>query len=147
MTQIGKTLYTAKTHTSVGREKGVSRSSDGSLDIMLSTPGSARSGTNPEQLFAASWSAGFERALALVIRERKIVLLANVVIDAEVDLNLGEGGYCLRARLDVGLPGVDREVAQALVDEANQTCPYSKAIRGNVDVAIKLIPEGDMRWA
>jgi osmotically inducible protein OsmC len=147
MTQIGKTLYTAKIHTSVGRENGVSRSSDGSLDIMLSTTGSARIGTNPEQLFAASWSAGFERALALVIRERKIILLANVVIDAEVDLNLGEGGYFLRARLNVSLPGVDREVAQALVDEANQSCPYSKAMRGNVDVAIKLMPEGDMRWA
>jgi lipoyl-dependent peroxiredoxin len=74
-------------------------------------------------------------------------LLANVVIDAEVDLNLGEGGYFLRARLNVSLPGVDREVAQALVDEADQTCPYSEAMRGNVDVAIKLMPEGDMRWA
>src|ERR1700730_13587386 len=142
MTKIGKALYTAKTHTSVGLENGVSRSSDGSLDIRLSTPGSARLGTNPEQLFAASWSAGFERALALVIRERKIILLANVVIDAEVDLNLGEDGYFLSACLNVSLPGVDREVAQALLYEANLSCPYSQAMRANEGVAVQFIPEG-----
>ena len=139
MTQIGKVLYTAKTHTTGGRENGASRSSDGRLDIQLSTPGSARIGTNPEQLFAAGWSACFESAIGLVARKRKITLPADLAIDAEVDLNLADGGYFLRARLNVSLPGVEREVAQALVDEAHQICPYSKATRGNIDVVINLV--------
>jgi lipoyl-dependent peroxiredoxin len=139
MTQIGKIVYTAKTHTSGGRENGASRSSDGRLDIRLSTPGSARIGTNPEQLFAAGWSACFESAIAIAARKKKITLTADVAIDAEVDLNLADGGYFLRARLNVSLPGVERDVAQALVDEAHQICPYSKATRGNIDVAINLV--------
>jgi osmotically inducible protein OsmC len=138
-TQGGKVVYTAKTHTTGGRENGASRSSDGRLDIRLSTPGSARIGTNPEQLFAAGWSACFESAIALAARKRKIALPADVAIDAEVDLNLADGGYFLRARLTVSLPGVEREAAQALVDEAHQICPYSKATRGNIDVAINLV--------
>jgi osmotically inducible protein OsmC len=109
MTQIGKVVYTAKTRTTGGRENGASRSSDGSLDIRLSSPGSARIGTNPEQLFAAGWSAGFERAIAIAARKRKITLPAGVSIDAEVDLNLADGGYFLRARINVSLPGVERE--------------------------------------
>jgi len=139
MNQIGKVVYTAKTHTTGGRENGVSRSSDGRLDVRLSTPGSARIGTNPEQLFAAGWSACFESAIGLAARNRKITLPADVAIDAEVDLNLADGGYFLRARLNVSLPGVEREAAQALVDEAHRICPYSKATRGNIDVAINLV--------
>src|SRR5271167_4388595 len=126
----GKVVYTAKTHTTGGRENGASLSSDGRLDIRLSTPGSARIGTNPEQLFAAGWSACFESAIALTARKKKITLPAGVAIDAEVDLNLADGGYFLRTHLNVSLPGVEREVAQALVDEAHQICPYSKATRG-----------------
>jgi osmotically inducible protein OsmC len=140
MTQIGKIVYTAKTHTTGGRGNGASRSSDGSLDVRLSTPGSARIGTNAEQLFAAGWSAGFERAIAVAAHQSKITLPADVAIDAEVDLNLADGRYFLSARLNVSLPGVDHEIAQALVDEARQICPYSKATRGNVDVAIRLMP-------
>lgn len=136
MTQIGKVAYTAKTHTVGGREDGISRSSDGRLDVRLSTPGSARIGTNPEQLLAAGWSACFRSAIALAARNRKINLPADVAIDAEVDLNLSDGGYFLRTRLNVSLPGIDREVAQALVEEAHQICPYSKATRGNIAVAI-----------
>jgi osmotically inducible protein OsmC len=139
MSQIGKVIYTAKTHTTGGRENGVSRSSDGRLDVRLSIPGSARIGTNPEQLLAAGWSACFESAIALAARNRKITLPADLAIDAEVDLNLADGGYFLRARLDVSLPGVERDVAQALVDEAHRICPYSKATRGNIDVAINLV--------
>ena len=135
--RAAEVVYTAKTHTTGGREGGVSRSSDGRLDIMLSTPGSARIGTNPEQLFAAGWSACFESALALVARQRRIALPADVSIDAEVDLNAADGGYFLSARFYVRLPGVDRKVAQALIDEAHQVCPYSKATRGNVNVAIE----------
>jgi osmotically inducible protein OsmC len=139
MPHIGKVVYTAKTHTTGGRENGVSRSSDGRLDVRLSTPGSARIGINPEQLFAAGWSACFESAIALAARKRKIILPADVAIDAEVDLNVADDGYFLRTRLNVSLPGVDRETAQALVDEAHRICPYSKATRGNIDVPINLV--------
>jgi osmotically inducible protein OsmC len=139
MSRIGKAVYTAKTHTTGGRENGASRSSDGRLDIRLSTPGSARIGTNPEQLFAAGWSACFESAIGLAARKRKIALTADVAIDAEVDLDLADDGYFLRARLNVSLPGIEREVAQALVNEAHQVCPYSKATRGNIAVTINLV--------
>lgn len=137
--QSGKVLYTAKTHTTGGREKGASRSSDGRLDIKLSTPGSTGAGTNPEQLFAAGWSACLEGAIGLAARKRKIVLPDDLAIDAEVNLNHGDNGYFLSARLNVSVPGIDREVAQALIDEAHQTCPYSKATRGNIDAEINLI--------
>lgn len=136
MTQVEKVLYTAKTHTTGGRE-GASRSSDGHLDVKLSRPGAAGSGTNPEQLFAAGWSACFEGAMGLAAR--KIALPAELAIDAEVDLGTTGDAYLLQARLNVSLPGVERELAQALVDEAHQTCPYSKATRGNIDVEIKLV--------
>ena len=134
-----KLLYTAKTHTTGGRENGASRSSDGHLDVKLSIPGSARIGANPEQLLAAGWSACFESAMGIAARKRSITLPPDLAIDAEVDLNLSEVGYFLRARLNVSVPGVEREVAQALADEAHQTCPYSKATRGNIDVAINVI--------
>jgi osmotically inducible protein OsmC len=135
----GKVVYTAKTHTIGGRENGASRSSDGRLDVKLSQPGSARIGTNPEQLFAAGWSACFESAIGLAAHKRKITLPADVAIDAEVDLRLADSGYFLSARLHISLPGIEREVAQSLVDEAEQLCPYSKATRGNIDVAINLV--------
>jgi lipoyl-dependent peroxiredoxin len=136
-----KLVYTAKTHTTGGRAGGASHSSDGRLDIKLSIPGAPGTGTNPEQLFAAGWSACFEGAMAVVARRRKISLPADTAIDAEVDLNLNvaDGTYFLRARLNVSLPGVDREFAQAIVNEADQICPYSKATRGNIDVTINLV--------
>src|SRR3954451_22365799 len=133
-----KVLYTAKTHTTGGRENGGSRSSDGHLDIRLSSPGSARIGTNHEQLFAAGLSACFESAIVRAARKRKISLPADVEIDAEVDLNLGDDGNFVAMRLNVSLPGVERKVAQALIDEAQEICPYSKATRGNIDVVVKL---------
>ncbi len=133
-----KLLYTAKTHTAGGRD-GVSRSNDGRLDVKLSTPGTAGAGTNPEQLFAAGWSACFEGAMARAAQQLKVVLPADVAIDAEVDLNFAEQGFFLRARLNVSVPGVDREVAQRVVEAAHQICPYSKATRGNIDVVIKVV--------
>jgi len=133
-----KLLYTAKTHTIGGRD-GASRSSDGRLDIKLSTPGAPGSGTNPEQLFASGWSACFEGAMAIAARKMKVMLPPNLFIDAEVDLCLTDGVYFLRARLNISLPGLAREIARAVVDAAHETCPYSKAIRGNVDVTISLI--------
>ena len=138
MSTIQKVLYTAQTHTTGGRD-GASRTSDGRLDVKLSTPGTSAAGTNPEQLFAAGWSACFMSAIALAAAKRKISLPADRAIDAEVDLGTNDGGYLLRARLNVSLPGLDREGAQALVDAAHQLCPYSKATRGNIDVTINLI--------
>jgi osmotically inducible protein OsmC len=138
MSQLEKLLYTAKVHTTGGRE-GAARASDGRLDVKLSAPGKAGGGTNPEQLFAAGWSACFMSAMGLAAAQRKIALPADRAIDAEVDLGTTDGAYLLRARLNVSLPGLDREVAQAIVDAAHQTCPYSKATRGNIDVAINLV--------
>lgn len=138
ITPIEKVLYTGKTHTTGGRD-GASRSSDGRLDIQLSPPGSAGKGTNPEQLFAAGWSACFEGAMGLAARKRKIALPADLAIDAEVDLGTAGDQYFLQARLNVSLPGLDREVARALVDEAHQTCPYSKLTRGNINVELNLV--------
>jgi lipoyl-dependent peroxiredoxin len=135
----GKVVYTARTRTTGGRENGASRSSDGRLDVKLSVPGAVRIGTNLEQLFAAGWSACFESAIGLAARKHKIALPADLAIDAEVDLHSAEDGYFLSARLNVSLPGIEREVAQVLVDEADQVCPYSKATRGNIDVAISLV--------
>jgi osmotically inducible protein OsmC len=139
MTKSERLLYTAQTRTTGGREDGVSRSSDGRLDVKLSPPGAAGIGTNPEQLFAAGWSACFEGAIEIAARKRKIDLPRKFAIDAEVDLILNEDAYSLRARLNVSLPGLNREVARDLINEAHQTCPYSKAVRGNMDVTIELV--------
>jgi Ohr subfamily peroxiredoxin len=135
----GKVIYTAKTHTTGGRENGVSRSSDGRLDVKLSLPGSPRTGTNPEQLFAAGWSACFEGALAVAAQRKKIKLSADVAIDAEVDLHLDDGAYFLSARLNVSIPGIERSIAQGLVDDAKGICPYSKATSGNIAVTYNLV--------
>jgi lipoyl-dependent peroxiredoxin len=138
-TPIEKVLYTAKAHTTGGRDGGASRTDDGRLDVTLSTPGGKGTGTNPEQLFAAGWSACFLSAIQLVAGKQKIKLPPDLAIDAEVDLGMTGGGYGLSARLNVSMPGLARAVAQSLLDEAHQTCPYSKATRGNIDVAINLV--------
>jgi lipoyl-dependent peroxiredoxin len=132
-------IYTAKTHTTGGRELGAARSTDGHLDIKLSMPGTPGQGTNPEQLFAAGWSACFEGAMGVAARRMKVVLPDDLAVDAEVDLNSGPDGYFLSARLNVSVPGIERTVAQAVVDEAHRLCPYSKATRNNVDVRISII--------
>ena len=139
ITQTIKVLYTGKTHTTGGRGHGVSRSSDGHLEIKLSAPGTNGIGTNPEQLFAAGWSACFEAAIGIGARKMHIKLPEDTAIDAEVDLCVEKGEYFLQARLNVSLPGLDRDVAQQLIDYAHQTCPYSKAIRNNVKVEINLV--------
>jgi Ohr subfamily peroxiredoxin len=137
MSKIDKVLYTGKTHTTGGRD-GAARSDDGRLDIALAPPGSPGTGTNPEQLFAAGWSACFIGAMGLAAREQKIALPADTAVDAEVDLGTGADGYLLQARLTVSLPGVPRDVAAGLVEAAHQRCPYSKMSRGNIDVSIAL---------
>ena len=137
--QSPKVLYTARTRTTGGRKNGTSKSSDGKLDIRLSTPGTNGDGTNPEQLFAAGWSACFEETMVAGARKMRVTLPEDTAIDAEVDLQLGEDGYSIRARLNINLPGMDRAVAQELVDFAHENCPYSKALRGNVDVEVNLV--------
>jgi lipoyl-dependent peroxiredoxin len=139
LTQPVKLLYTAKAHTTGGREGGASRTSDGRLDVKLSVPGSPGNGTNPEQLFAVGWSACFTSAIKLVASKMKVKLPPEMAVDSEVDLCTGDDGYFLQARLNVGLPGVERQVAQSILDHAHQTCPYSKATRGNINVAINLV--------
>ncbi len=134
----GKVIYTAKTHTVGGRENGVSRSSDGRLDVKLSLPGAPRIGTNPEQLFAAGWSACFESAIEIAGQRRQIAV-PEVAIDAEVDLHLAGGEYVISARFNVSLPGLDRGIAQSLIKDAKQLCTYSRATRGNIDVVFNVV--------
>lgn len=130
-------IYTGKTLTTGGRD-GASRSSDGELEIALSPPGSNRPGTNPEQLFAAGWSACFLGAIGKAASEQKLRLPADAAIDAEVDLALDDGSFSLIARLNVSLPGIDRETAETLTAHAHEICPYSKATRGNIAVDINI---------
>jgi Ohr subfamily peroxiredoxin len=137
MNQIDQVLYTARTHTLGGRD-GASRSSDGRLDVRLTPPGGAGAGTNPEQLFAAGWSACFIGAMGRAARASGITLPANVAVDAEVDLGKSGDGFALQARLAISLPGLDPALARAVVDGAHQLCPYSKATRGNIAVDLSL---------
>ena len=130
MTTKEKTLFTGRAHTTGGRD-GAARSSDGSIDIKLPQPHPAA-----ENLFAIAWSACFIGAIEVAAGQRKIKLPATPAVDAEIDLNLGDGGYFLRARLNVTVPGVDRETAQQLVEAAHGICPYSKATRGNIEVTL-----------
>jgi Ohr subfamily peroxiredoxin len=138
MTKLEKVLYTAKVRTTGGRD-GAAQSDDSRLDITLSPPGHGGIGTNPEQLFAAGWSACFIGAMGIAANKMKVALPADRAISAEVDLGTSGGAFFLQARLNISLPGLDHEIAQALVDAAHQTCPYSKATRGNIDVVINLI--------
>jgi lipoyl-dependent peroxiredoxin len=136
---LNKVLYTAKAHSTGGRDGGTSRTDDGRLDVKFTLPGAPGTGTNPEQLFAAGWSTCFIGAIRHVAEKKKITLPADLAIDAEVDLGLSQAHFGVAARLNVSLPGMDRNVAQALVEEAHQTCPYSRATRGNIDVTINLV--------
>jgi Ohr subfamily peroxiredoxin len=139
MSHSNSILYTGKTRTTGGRN-GESRSGDGRLDIKLSRPGSDGAGTNPEQLFAAGWSACFIGAMDKAAQSIGVRLPADAFVDTEVDLgSTAETGYFLRARLNVSLPGLDHAVAQNIADLAHQICPYSKATRGNIDVTITAI--------
>jgi osmotically inducible protein OsmC len=135
-----KVRYTAKTHTSGGRRGGVSRSDDGRSDVKFSAPGVPGTGTNPEQLFAAGWSACFISAMGVVANKMKVKLPADAAVDAEIDLCNSGDLYFLRARLNVSLPGLEREIAQAIVDATHrETCAYSNATRGNIDVIVKVL--------
>ncbi|MDO9250751.1 organic hydroperoxide resistance protein [Hydrogenophaga sp.] len=139
-TSLDKVLYTARARTTGGRV-GTARTDDGLLDIKLTPPkamGGAGTATNPEQLFAAGYSACFMGALKHVAGMKKVAIPADASIDAEVDIGPIPAGFGIAARLTVNLPGVDRAVAQDLADTAHQVCPYSNATRGNIDVTIAL---------
>jgi len=142
MTRLEKVLYTARVHTTGGRD-GASRTDDGRLDVKLSVPGLSQTGSNPEQLFAAGWSSCYLSAIKIVAAKRKIRLPNEASVDAEIDLGLAEGVHHLAARLTVNLPGMDEETARWLLEAASQTCPYSLATHGNIEVhyiAIRSIP-------
>jgi len=138
MSHLDNVMYTAKTHTLGGRE-GTSRSIDGRLEVKLSRPGGPGNGTNPEQLFAAGWSACFLSSMQVVPGRMKIALPADAAIDAEVDLGPTGDAYGLVVRLKVSVPGIERDVAQRLVAAAEEVCPYSRATHGNIDVTINLV--------
>lgn len=138
MITIENVLYTGKTRTTGGRD-GSARSSDEQLVVKLSPPGSVHAGTNPEQLFAAGWSGCFIGAMGLAAGKRKLRLPADTAVDAEVDLGMTGDAYFLQARLNISLPGLEPELARAIVDEAHQTCPYSKATRGNINVTLTVV--------
>jgi len=137
-TPIDTVLYTGRVHVTGGRD-GAARSDDGKLETRLSPPGSAAPGTNPEQLLAAGWSACFIGAMGLAARAQGVALPAATAVDAEIDLGKVGDVYQLQARLNVSLPGLDPTVGRALIDAAHQTCPYSKATRGNIDVTLTLV--------
>jgi lipoyl-dependent peroxiredoxin len=138
-TQNAKVVYTAKAHTTGGRDGGASRTSDGRLDVKFSLPGGPGTGTNPEQLFATGWSACFLSAMGHIARAKKLTLPKDTSIDMEVDLLSENGGYSLQARMNISLPGLDQETAESIIEAADELCPYSKGTRGNVNVAINLV--------
>ena len=115
------------------RRNGVARSSDGLLDLKLPEPHPAA-----ENLFGAAWSACYMGAIQLAASQRKIKLPAELAVDAVIDMNLADGAYFLRARLNVSVPGIERDQAQALIEAAHLICPYSKAVHGNIDVTTTL---------
>ncbi|CAB3698714.1 Organic hydroperoxide resistance protein OhrB [Achromobacter deleyi] len=132
-------LYTARTHTTGGRD-GAGRTDDGALTLPLSPPGSGRPGTNPEQLFGIGYSACFIGAMQLAGAKLGIPVPREVAVDAEVSLGKTDGGatYALGVNLHISLPGLPAEQQRQLVETAHQTCPYSGAIRGNIDVEFSI---------
>jgi Ohr subfamily peroxiredoxin len=140
LTEPKKVLYTAKTHTTGGRDGGSSRSSDGRLDIKLSIPGGPGEGTNPEQLFAAGWSSCLTSAMKIAAAKMKVKFPPDHAMDTEVDLCQDDNDkYFLRARFTISLPGLEPDVAQAIVNAADQLCPYSRVTRGNISAQVNLI--------
>ncbi|MHC1478655.1 organic hydroperoxide resistance protein [Frateuria aurantia] len=139
---IEKVLYRAEATATGGRD-GAARSSDGVLDVKLTTPkelgGNGAVGTNPEQLFAAGYSACFIGAMKFVASQQKLVLPADTSIHGVVGIGQIPGGFGIEVELKISLPGLDRAEAEALVHKAHQVCPYSNATRGNIDVTLTLV--------
>lgn len=140
-TTLDKVVYTAKTHTTGGRD-GSARSDDGNLEVKLSPPkamGGAGDATNPEQLFAAGYSACFMGAMKHVAAAQKISIPADAAIDAEVDIGPIPNGFGIAVRMEISLPGMDKAEAEKLVETAHGVCPYSNATRGNIDVTLTVV--------
>lgn len=139
---LDKVLYTA-TATSTGGREGRAVSSDSALDIQLSTPrelgGAGGPGTNPEQLFAAGYSACFIGALKVVAAREKVALPADTSITGSVGIGPIPNGFGIQAALQISIPGVPRDTAEALVAQAHQVCPYSNATRGNIEVTLTVV--------
>ncbi|RDK00299.1 Ohr family peroxiredoxin [Paraburkholderia lacunae] len=141
MTRIETVLLTGKTHTTASGR-------DGRVDLKLSSPGNAggdmtfaavQAHPTAEQLFAGAWSACYISAIGLVAKEKKVKLPSDLSVEVEVDLGKKGEAYLLQARFNVSVPGVAREVAEAIAHAAHEICPYSKATRGNIDVAVNLV--------
>src|SRR5690349_3591529 len=149
MTRIEKVLFTGKTHTTASQHAGASRGHEERLDLRLSAPGNeahpqhvfeaADPHPTAEQLFAGAWSACLITAIGLAAKAKKVALPSDLALDIEIDLGMTGNAYFLGARIDVSMPGVPRELAEAVVHAADELCPYSKATRGNIDVAINVI--------
>ena len=137
-----KILYTAHA-TSTGGRDGGSKTDDGSLDVKLTVPkglgGNGAPGTNPEQLFAAGYSACFLSAMKHVATAQKIPLPAATSVNADVGIGPIPQGFGLQVALHVNAPGMDKEAAQKLVEAAHRVCPYSNATRGNIEVALNVV--------
>ena len=137
-----KILYTAHA-TSTGGRAGTSKSPDGALNVTLTTPkelgGDGAAGTNPEQLFAAGYSACFLGAMKHVAMMQKISLPADTSIDAEVGIGPIPAGFGIKVAMKVSIPGMERAAAETLVQTAHGVCPYSNATRGNIDVTLTVV--------
>ena len=139
MIKRDKLLYSGHTRTIGGRE-GLGSSVDGRLHVQLSPPGAPGDGTNPEQLLGVGWSACFLSSLRHACNARKVEFPADTRVDAQVELRHGERGFFLEVGLRVVLPGLDPALAQGLIEAAHQSCPFSKAMRGNIDVTLTCAP-------
>ncbi len=139
---LDKVLYTAHA-TATGGRTGTAKSSDGALEVNLSTPrelgGAGGNGTNPEQLFAAGYSACFIGAMKAVAAGQKIKLPDDVSITSDVGIGPITGGFGIQVAMAITIPGMDRDAARKLVDAAHQVCPYSNATRGNIDVTLTVV--------
>lgn len=140
-TKIEKIIYQAHAKSTGGRD-GTTRTSDGLLDVKLAVPkemGGPGSGINPEQLFASGYSACFLGAMKFVAGAQKIALPADTSIDATVGIGQIPAGFGIEVQMNISIPGMDKEAAQALVDKAHQVCPYSNATRGNIEVTLTVV--------
>lgn len=140
--KIEKVVYRASAKSTGGRD-GSAVSTDGALNVQLSTPkelgGAGGEGTNPEQLFAAGYSSCFIGALKLVAGQQKVRLPENLAITGHVGIGQISQGFGIEAKLDISMPGIERATAQALIEKAHQVCPYSNATRGNIHVTLNLV--------
>jgi Ohr subfamily peroxiredoxin len=149
MSKIQKVLVTGKTRTTGFDAEVISGNHEGKLNINLTAPGNSAARAHlfeaieahptAEQLFAGAWSACYIAAVGIVAKEKKVVLPSNTSVEIEVDLGLGGNEYFLQARINLNVPGLNQEVATAIAHAADALCPYSKATRGNIDVALNAI--------